>query len=397
MKKIYPLILAATVLFYSCKTATKAFEKGDYEDAVSLAVKQLQKNGNDDAAKAILQNAYRQAVDAHEAIIRDLSNSTGDSRYEKTYNEYRKLQNLYEAVNRSPVAMQAVTATDYSSYVQTFKEKTGEIYFDRGLALMEKGDRASFRQAYDALQTAYRFKNDSQIKQKMDEAHDAAVVKVLLVTNDFYNGNSYGNGSYYGNGAYNGGGFYNNSYEIKNFQEDLIRNLRYQGSSEFVQFYAGWEANNVQPDEIVEMHLGRLDIGRSYDETSYRDVSNRVVVRQIVYKPDSVVNEYATVYARINTTRRYYISEGDLNITARDANGRYLWNDVVRGEHRYVTEFATFSGDQRALSPADLALINNSHNNGYNNIRRDELLREVMRQIQYEASNRFRSYYSRYY
>jgi hypothetical protein len=187
MKKIYTLILAAVVLFCSCKTATKAFEKGNYEDAVSLAVKKLQKDGNDDAAKAILQNAYKQAVVDREAEIRTLSNSSSDSRFEKIYREYAGLQSLYETVNRSSIAMQAVAATDYSSYVQTYKEKAGEIYFEKGLALMEKGDRNSYRDAYDAFRAAYRFKNDSEVKAKMDEAHDAAVVKVRLVSGDNYN------------------------------------------------------------------------------------------------------------------------------------------------------------------------------------------------------------------
>jgi hypothetical protein len=400
MKKIYLLFFAATVVLFSCKTATKAYEKGNYHDAISLAVKKLQKDENDDASKSILKNAYKQAVETHEAEIRTLSNSAADSRFEKIYQEYSQLQSLYETISRSPAAVKAVHPADYSSYVQTYKEKTAEIYFDRGLALMEKGDRNSFREAYKAFAFAYHYKNDSQVKQKMDEAHDAAVVKVMLVTDNMYSGgNMYGTGNY-GNGSYNNGygGYYNNSYEIKNFQEELIRNLRYQGNNEFVQFFTDWDARskNIQPDEIVELRLGRMDMGRSYDETSSRDVSARVVVRQIVYKPDSVVNEYKDVYARVNITRRIYISDADLNITARDAKGNYLWSDVVRGEHRFSTEFASYTGDERALSAGDKALINNSNSNAYSQVRREDIFKEVLRQLQSEACNRFRNYYSRY-
>jgi hypothetical protein len=402
MTKIYTLILIAAITFSSCKTASKAFEKGDYENAVSLAVKKLQKNGNDDATKALLKNAYTLAVQEHEAVIRNLSNSSSDSRYEKIYNEYRKLQNLYESVRNSSEASSIVTAVDYSSYVQTFKEKTGEVYFERGLSLMNQGDKASFRKAYSELKTAYRFKNDSEIKQKLDEAYEGAVVRVLLLTDNNVYDNGFGSGSYYGNGMYGNNSYnnYNTTYQIRNFQEDLVRNLRYQSSSEFVQFITDWETrnNNVQPDEIIEMRLGRLDMGRSYDETNSRDVSKQIVTRTIVYRPDSVVNEYANVYARINVTRRNIVSYGDLNITARDGNGKYLWSDIIRGEQRSVVEFASYTGDQRALSESDKALINNSQQNQYNNNnRREDIFRELLRQIEYEASNRFRNYYSRYY
>ncbi len=400
MTKIYTLILIAAITFTSCKTASKAFEKGDYEDAVSLAVKKLQKDGNDESTKSLLRDAYSRAVQQHEAIISSLSKSTSDSKYERTYNEYGKLQNLYESVSRYPEASALVNAIDYSSYVQTYKEKTGEVYFDRGLSLMEKGDRNSFRKAYQELKKAYRFKNDSQVKQKLDEAYEGAVVRVLVLTDNNMYDNGFGSGSYYGNSRYgNRYNDFNTSYQIRNFQEDLVRNLRYQGGSEFVQFISEWESrsNNVQPDEIIEMRLGMLDLGRYYDQTTSRDVSKQIVTKTIVYKPDSVVNEYATVHARINLTRRNFISYGDLNIVARDANGKYLWSDVIRGEHQFAREFATYQGDQRALSESDKSLINNNQQNQFNDIRRDDIFRELFRQIEYQASNRFRNYYSRYY
>ena len=404
MTKIYTLILAAAVFFYSCKTASKAYDKGNYEDAVALAVKKLQKNGNDTETKALLQDAYNRAVQQHEAAIRSYSNSNSDAKFEKIYNEYRKLQNLYETIQRSPEAARAVTATNYASYLETFREKTGDVYFQRGLALMEAGDRNSFRKAYTELKTAYRYKADSEVKQKLDEAYEGAVVRILLLSdNNTYN-NGFGSSGYsgnYGSGYGYGNGYndYNTTYQIRQFQEDLVRNLRYQSGSEFVQFVSEWETRSgtARPDEIIEMNLGRLDMGRSYDETTYRDVSKQIVTKTIVYKPDSVVNEYATVHARINTVRRNFVSFGDLHITARDANGKYLWSDVIRGEQRFIREFATYTGDERALSASDKTLIQNSQNNAYNNIARDEIFRELLKQIEYEAANRFRNYYSRYY
>lgn len=402
MKKIYPFILIAAVFFYSCKSASKAFEKGNYEDAVGLAVKKLQKDSDDTDAKNVLKDAYNRVVQQREASIRSLSSSNSDNKYERIFFEYRSLQELTETIRRSPEATRVVAPTDYSAYVQTYKEKAGEVYFERGLTYMQKGDKASYRKAYQELKTAYRYKNDNQVKQKLEEAYEGAVVKVLLLTdNNVYN-NGFGAGSYYGNnnGMY-GSGFndHNITYQIRNFQEDLVRNLRYQGGSEFVRFMTDWESrsNNIQPDEILEMRLGRLDMGRSYDETNSRDVSKQVVVKQVVYKPDSVVNEYATVSARVHITRRNFISYGDLQITARDASGKYLWSDIIRSEHRFATEFASYTGDQRALSESDRALVNNSHSHGQNQLRREDVFRELLRQLEYEASTRFRNYYSRFY
>jgi hypothetical protein len=396
MFKLYYIAFIG-MLLYSCKTATKAFEKGNYEDAVELAVKKLQKDPSNAEMHAIVKNAYAAVVNKHEANISLYSGSNGDTKYEKIYNEYRKLQDVSDLVRRTPALANVVGASDYSSYVQTYKQKTGQVYFERGLALMERGDKASFRQAYNELRNAYRYKNDSEVKTKMDEAYNAAVTRVLIVTNDNYG--TYNNGMY-GNGMY--GSNYNNynmSYKLRNFQDELVRNLKFQSNDQFVQFYTEWDArsNNITPDETLEMRLGNLNIGRSYDNTYSRNVSKEIVVREIVYKPDSVVRQYATVSATVNVTRRTYVSEGDLIVSSRDASGRYLWNDMVRADQSWQTEFASYTGDQRALSASDLALINNSGNYGYNQTRQENIIDELLRQLQNDALNRFRSYYSRYY
>jgi len=58
MRKIYILVslIAFILLVASCKTASKLYDKGNYDEAVQLAVKKLQKKP-DDEMRALLQNA----------------------------------------------------------------------------------------------------------------------------------------------------------------------------------------------------------------------------------------------------------------------------------------------------------------------------------------------------
>jgi hypothetical protein len=70
-RKFYTLFfITVTALLVSCKTAKKMYEKGNYDEAVELAAKKLQKKPNDAATLDILQNAYRYAVEDHESRIR---------------------------------------------------------------------------------------------------------------------------------------------------------------------------------------------------------------------------------------------------------------------------------------------------------------------------------------
>src|SRR5688572_14612581 len=107
MTKLYTLLAAGLLFLGACKSASKAYDHGNYTEAVEIAVKKLQKDPNDGELKAVAKNAYQYAVRQHEEEIRNLSNSNSTNRWEQIYRQYVMLQNLYENIQQSPAAMQA--------------------------------------------------------------------------------------------------------------------------------------------------------------------------------------------------------------------------------------------------------------------------------------------------
>ena len=210
------------------------------------------------------------------------------------------------------------------------------------------------------------------------EAYDAALTRVVIMPADDY-GVSYS--------AYN--------YQLQNFDNDVIRNLQYNTGNELIKFYSSWDAQreNIIPDEIVEMHFTQLNIGRIRENSSSREVSKEVVIKETVYKPDSVIKEYGRVKARITTTQRTMHSEGSLNVSIRDDKGRWLWNDNINGSHGWSTEFSTYTGDERALSDEDKKLLNRSRENTPGE---DEIIRCIKESIYNDFVYRVRNYYSHY-
>ena len=89
MTKLYPLLIACSVvLFYSCKTASKSYKKGDYTEAIELGVKKLQKDQSDYETRDLIQQSYNYSVSQHEDEIRILSNSKNDNRFESIWVHY---------------------------------------------------------------------------------------------------------------------------------------------------------------------------------------------------------------------------------------------------------------------------------------------------------------------
>ena len=149
--------------------------------------------------------------------------------------------------------------------------------------------------------------DDFDLKKKRDEAYDLALTKVVITDMQQF-----------------GGYRYSSSSQMKNFQRDVIRTLSYNMNNDFVKFYTEYDArnNDIEPDQVMELNLNRISLGQPYDQKNTREVSKEVVVKEIVYKPDSVVKQYGTVKAKITTTKRTLVSQGDLIISVRDTKGR---------------------------------------------------------------------------
>lgn len=377
MTKIYLLTFTLLLFVYSCKTASKSFQRGDYKEAIEQSVKKLQKDPYDAESADILKNAYKLAVNQHEENIRSYSNSKNPDRFINIYNEYIQLQNLYSLVRQTPAAAKVVNAVNYSEYVETYRDKVVEVYVQNAEKWESQNTKMAAREAYKEYRKALNYRpNDVDLKSRRDAAYNAAVTKVLVIPIQ----RQYG---------------YSDNYQLQNFQSDVMRTLSFNMGSEFVKFYSEWDLRNrdLEPDQVMELNLGRILLGRPYDERSSREVSKKVVVKETVYKPDSVVKEYATVRAKITTTKRILISEGDLYITLRDPRGRTIWSDRFTGQHRWQTEFATYTGDERALTDSDKNLLNRREDYPPSE---SEVLNRLFQRINEDLSYRLRNYYARY-
>ena len=380
--KFYTLsLLAAISLFvFSCKTASKLYEKGNYDEAVELAAKKLQKNPTDPKLLSIIEHSYQYAVNDHENRIRNNSTSNDELKWESIYYEYASLQKMYDAIFKVPAVFDLMKPVDHSSYLITYSEKAADVRYSRGLSFMLRYDKQSYRNAYREFQAALTFKpGDRDAIQKMNEAYAYAVTNVIILP------------------MQQQGGFVYSSYTIggNNFDDQLIRNLQYSSGNEFVKFYSAWDARSqhIRVDQEVDMHLAAINIGRYYDNRSTRRVSKEIVVKETVYKPDSVVKEYANVYADITTTRRTMSSNALLQVNVRDADGHWLWNDNFNGDHNWSTEFAIYTGDARALSETDKQIINQRQEFAPGE---NEIMRCLLDQISNNALYRIKNYFNRF-
>ena len=380
MKKVYVLLfIAVSTWLVSCKSASKLYQKGNYDEAVQVAVKKLQKDPNDPKLKSVVQDAYRYAVTDHENRIRNYSSMDNEMKWEWMHNEYSALQNLHNTIFKAPSVYELVRPKDYSSDINENAAKASDIHYNRGMQLMNNNDKQSAKNAYQEFKAAISFKpGDANIQRRIKEAYDAALTVVAIVPI-----NNYG----FQYATYN--------YQLQNFDKDIVRTLQYNTGNEFVKFYSTWETQrlNIVPDEIVELHFTQINIGSIKDNYSTKEVIRDVVVKETVYKADSVIKQYAKVKANITTTQRTMSSQGNLSINIRDSKGKWLWSDNVVGNSSWSTEFSSYNGDERALSDEDKLLLNKVQDTPP---REEDIMKCIQESIYSDFVSRIRKYYSRY-
>ena len=376
------LVGSSAILMASCKSATKLYEKGRYDEAVEVAAKKLQKDPTDTKLQDVILNAYKFAVEDHEAQLSKYNSSSNDLKWEWMYAEYSDLQRLYDAIRKSPDVYNIVQPHDYSQDVQQFREKAGDNRYNRGLQLMRDAgnDKLVYRQAYREFQTALGFiPGDVDIQNKMNEAFNYAVINVVVLPLEERGSYQYSS--------------YNTRY--RTFDNNMVTYLQNNNSNQFVRYYSAFDADarRIVADQVIEIRFSSMNIGRTSDERSTRTVSKDVVVKETVIRPDSVVKQYAKVTAKITNIKRAMRSNGMIQVVARDYNNRVTWSENYTGEHYWSTEFASYTGDTRALSEEDKKLVDRQQAIPP---REDDIIRSIMDEIQSKAECGVRDYFNRF-
>ena len=373
MRTLYLLLL--TGLFITgCKSAGSALDRGDYGEAIELSIRKLRKDPSDGEALTILKAAYRKETSRREDRIRQMLSSSNSVNYDRIYSEYAYLQSLYNNIEDLDAAARFVKPQDYSSYLATYEQKAVEHHIEMAEGEISEGTKVALRQAYSHLGNAlsYQPKNIS-LKRWRDSVYEASITNIVILPVDLYGSRP--------------------SYSFQGFENELTRLMNYSSANSFYKFYTNWEANNrqVQPDEVMELRLGPIFIGQPQEERNSVERTERVVIKETVYRPDSIIKEYANVKARVNTVNRLVKSGAAIYITVKNARGSVMFQDRVDGLHQWQEEIVSYTGDERALTSDDRKKINRSGNNTMPS--EDQVFRELVSDLK----NNLKTQLSRYY
>ncbi|MBN9297962.1 MAG: hypothetical protein J0I41_13185 [Filimonas sp.] len=364
MKHICFILLLALIV--SCQSTQKLYEKGDYTKAYYSALGDLKKNNADVNAKQILADAYSQSAAKYEADIANAKNNRA-----LVYNSYRALQAMYEAYNEASFTAGAFSPKDYSTELSQAAENAAAYSYNKGISLLQHGDRISARKAYDNLQQA-----DSYVPGYKDVIEKKQEAYVLAITNVIVNKLDQRFGYYNINGAF--------------FENDLLWNLNSIGKNNYYIFYNinDSRASNIRVDQYMDINMYDIWFSNLATNTYSYNVSKSVPVKNDKL-PNSTSN--VTVTATVYVTRRIINSRAVMDYRITDAKSqRIISSNRIPAQYTWESLTGRYTGDSRALGDKDWAIIRGVYNNRPSY---DDLYRELTRQMMNQFTFSMRSIY----
>lgn len=174
------VLVSALVSCSAKKQMQSAISKGNYDQAISEALKKLENNKDKKRKQdyvVMLQDAYYKALKEDLQTIKHLKKDGNPEQYKTIYNMYSDLEARQIAIKRvMPLQINGKTLqlkfNDYSASLIDYRYKTSDYLINQGIALLDSKDKYKAREAYDIFNYIDRINpNFEETRSLITEAH----------------------------------------------------------------------------------------------------------------------------------------------------------------------------------------------------------------------------------
>lgn len=338
MTKNIIIITLICLVMAACSTGKRALEHGNYSEAVFKSIDRLRGNPKSKNASITLKEAYPLAVQTLEAEIQEQLSGSAEDKYARVALKYKSLQDMTSAIRRSPAALSIIPSPrSYQNEWTGAKKMAGEEALNRGVHLLDQEDRLSAREAYFAFQSALEF--DPKLTRAKELAEAAREMATLVVAVE----------------PIPVPGRYKLDSDF--FYKQLLKYLNQSSNLEFVAFLPPREAKQwPHTDHLLVMDFFDFQVGASKETHKEKELTSKDSVKIGTATVDGKkVDVYNLVTAKFTEHTRQVSSSGILQVKIINArNNRLIERKKFPGTYVWETEWASFNGDKRALTTAQL-------------------------------------------
>jgi hypothetical protein len=320
----------------TCKSSTKLYNSGKYSQAVSKAVAKLRSSPGHSESQNTLVKSYPLAVNTAKRDITNALQSNSVTKYDVVINRYEQLNRMAREIYTCPKASQLIPAPEeFHEELRETKEIAAAHYYDLGVRALNERTLKESKTAYQ-----YFVKSNSYVKgyrdviSKMDEAMFAATLHVVVEAPKLPERYQFSADFFYSN---------------------LVTEMNKTHEKKYVVFYtpeAAQTSGMTKPHQYIVLDFLEFSIGNVRESKNTQEVKRDNVPVTVEVNGRQTTGT-TTVTANFTAFRRDVISGGKLHVRIIDAaSNRVTEQRAFEGSYTWVSEWASYTGDDRALSDA---------------------------------------------
>lgn len=353
MKKVYAIIVLATLLLAGCGSSKKQLEHGNYDAAIQKAVKALRKDATSEKDILSLEKAMTIATEQDNERIRYLRIEALASSWDEIYNIYRRMNDRQALVRTvTPLEYNGRTIqfpyVDYLTEMAAAKRKAADFYYAHGQELMKNGTKDSYRQAFNEFVRAKEYIGDyPNIDAMISDSRYYGISRVFVELKN-----------------------YSQLKFPTEFEKEMLNIDITSLNTDWVEFYTTSLDANTNFDYLINVNVKNIAVSPDnqvqLDSLIKREVEdgyNYVLDSKGNVTKDSLGNDikvkkYKTLQCALIQTvqRKECIIDGTVEVVGLRPE-KVIKTDPIGARSGFEHISARAIGDQGALSPRQLAML----------------------------------------
>ena len=328
------LVIVVVIVATGCVSSSKLYNKGNYSQAVAESVRKLRSSPGDTKSQNTLVQSYPAAV---KMALREIDNalqSNSVTRYDIVISRYELLNSLANEIYSSPKASELIPEPEeFHDELRQWKEVAAEYYYDQGIKAMNDRTVKQARAAHQYFVRVNTYANDYRdVIAKLDEALFAATLHVVVEAPKLPERYQFSADFFYSN---------------------LVTEMNKSNQQKYVYFYTPEEAKNADlnnPHQYISLDFIDFTVGNVRESKSSQDLKRENVPVTVEINGQKTTAN-TTVTANFTRHKREIISAGKLHVRIIEAATNSVAEQrTFDGSYVWVSEWASYTGDDRALS-----------------------------------------------
>lgn len=361
--------LAAVILLAlveACSSGKSALTHGNYYEAVLESVNRLRGSPDNKKAKEVLQQGYPLAVEYIETGIKNDIAADNPRKWRNAVSGYERINYMNDQIKTSLGAMRVISqpVTRYAE-LKDAKVKAAEETYTEGITSLMKNTREDAKRAYFNFKQANDY--EPGYRETIEMMTQAEFNATLRVAYEEINASTI-------------------NYSL----QPVINSLKRQ----FLSFRPISQSDTVPPHQFLRIVFNGYREDGSARITTRSEVVTRDVKTGEKKGPDGkMVDVMTKVEAKVTYYQKVKTARSAAMLTITDASTQaVLETENIEGRSSWQYDWATFSGDSRALSSNHQNLVKLREIAPNDR----ELYNQAMRNLESNLGNKLKSFYNPY-